>query len=149
MGRNSSQGYADALMEAACRKACFDDKVHPVDFQSGDLVQIYNLKLDTTHETKAKLLPRWSPPLIVTDCLLNSYILCRLDGTELRGTTHARWLHRYIPRHDGLVNQRYPTDTPTPEMPQWDEVEEEDNNETLPEIHGLFWNEDTMRACVA
>jgi len=84
-----SLGYTGALTEAAHRKAHFDDGVHPVEFNTGDLVQVYDSKLDTTYETKAKLLPHWSPPRIITDCLLNSYTLCRLDGTELRGTTHA------------------------------------------------------------
>ena len=102
-----SQGHTGALAEAARRKAHFDDKVHPVDFHAGDLVQVYNSRLDTTYEAKAKLAPNWSPPRIVTDRLLNSYTLCRLDGTELRGTTHARRLRRYISRRDGLVSQRY------------------------------------------
>src|SRR6266481_2305896 len=92
-----SQGYTDALVEATRRKARFDDQVHPVEFNAGDLVQVYNSKLDVTYETKAKLLPHWSPPRIITDHLLNSYTLCRLDGTELRGTTHAWRLRRYIP----------------------------------------------------
>ena len=57
-----SQGYAAALTEAARRKAQFDDKVHPVEFRAGDLVQVYNLKLDTTYETRAKLTLNWSLP---------------------------------------------------------------------------------------
>ncbi len=71
-----SQAYTGALAEAARRKAIFDDKVHPVEFKPGDLVQIYNSKLDVTYETKAKLLPCWSPPRIITDQLLNLYTLC-------------------------------------------------------------------------
>src|SRR6266481_857989 len=59
-----SQGYADALAEATCRKAHFNDQVHLVEFNTGDLVQVYNSKLDMTYETKAKLLPCWSPPQI-------------------------------------------------------------------------------------
>ena len=89
-----SQGYTEALAEAARRKACFDNKVHPVEFNKGDLVQVYNSKMDMMYETRVKLLPRWSPPRIITDCLLNSYILCRLDGTELQGTTRCSHLCR-------------------------------------------------------
>ena len=57
-----SQEYATALTEAAQRKAQFDDKVHLVEFRASNLVQVYNLKLDTTYETRAKLTPNWSPP---------------------------------------------------------------------------------------
>src|SRR6266481_8877778 len=55
-------------------KPIFDDKVHPIEFKPGDLVQIYNSKLDVTYEMKAKLLPHWSPPRIITDWLLNLYM---------------------------------------------------------------------------
>ena len=84
-----SQGHTDVLAEALWRKARFDNKVHLVEFKPGDLVQVYDSKLDMTYETQAKLLPHWSPPRIVTDRLLNSYTLRRLDGTELNDTTHA------------------------------------------------------------
>ena len=92
-----SQGHTDALAEASRRKAWFDDKVHWVEFKPGDLVQVYDSKLNMTYETRAKLLPCWSPPRIVTDRLLNSYTLRRLDGTELNGMTHARRLRRFMP----------------------------------------------------
>jgi transposase InsO family protein len=102
------QAYADILTEAAKRKSKFDDKVHPVEFQHGDLVQIYDSKLDMTFETRAKLLPRWSPPRIVTKKILNSYTLSDLEGTELEGTFHARRLRRYIPRSNSPVDRSYP-----------------------------------------
>ena len=84
-----SQGYVDALAEATCRKTQFDSKVHPMDFQVGDYIQVYNSRLDATYKAKAKLLPRWSPPRIITGRLLNSYTLCRPDGTEFNGTFHT------------------------------------------------------------
>ena len=56
-----SQVYTDALNKAANRKRRFDDKVHPVIFKTGDQVQVYDLKLNTTFDTKAKLWPQWSP----------------------------------------------------------------------------------------
>ena len=84
-----SQGYTGAITEGVCRKACFNDKVHLTEFSKGDRVQVYNSRLEVTYEAKAKLLPHWSLPHIITDRLLNSYMLCWLDGMELRGTTHA------------------------------------------------------------
>ncbi len=84
-----SQGYTKALAEAARRKARFDNRVHPVEFKAGDLVQVYDSCLDTTYEMRAKLLPCWSSPRIVTDSLLNSYTRGRLDGTDMNGTTHT------------------------------------------------------------
>ena len=99
-----SQGYATALTEAARWKAQFDNKVHPVEFRASDLVQVYNSKLDTTYETRAKLTLNWSPPRIITDRLLNSYTLSKLDGTELNGTAHASRLWWYIPKKGGLLD---------------------------------------------
>ena len=66
-----SQAYTDALNKAANRKRRFDDKVHPVTFKTGDQVQVYDSKLNTTFDTKAKLLPRWSPPRRITQKHLN------------------------------------------------------------------------------
>ena len=100
-----SQGYAAALTEATRRKAQFNDKVHLVEFRASDLVPVNNSKLDKTYETRAKLTLNWSPPQIVTDHLLNSYTLSKLDGTELNGTAHARRLRRYIPKKGGLLDQ--------------------------------------------
>ena len=84
-----SQAYTDALNEAVNRKRQFDDKVRPVIFKMGDQVQVYNSKLDTTFDTKAKLRPRWSPPRQITQRHLNSYMLSTLNGRELPGTVHA------------------------------------------------------------
>src|SRR6266481_303427 len=66
-----SQGYTDALTEAANRKRRFDSKVCPVTFATGNLVQVYDSKLDTTFESRAKLLPRWSSPRKVAEKHLN------------------------------------------------------------------------------
>ena len=90
-----SQGYTDTLTEAANRKRWFDGKVRPVTFVTGDLVQVYNLKLDMTFESRAKLLPQWSSPRKVTEKHLNSYTLCTQDSRELPGTFHACWLCHY------------------------------------------------------
>jgi len=92
------QGYSQALTGATKRKAWFDDKVHPVEFETGDLVQVYNSKLEITYETTAKLLLQWSLPRVITSKLLNSYTLCNLDSTELYGTYHVRCLQCYPQR---------------------------------------------------
>ncbi len=130
-----SQGYADTLAEATCRKTQFDSKVCLTDFQVGDYVQVYNSRLDATYEAKAKLLPRWSPPRIITGCLLNSYTLCRPDGTELNGTFHMRRLCKYAQQQEG------PPDQLEAEMT-------EDDDETIEAIQGLWEEQDATRACV-
>src|SRR6266481_9292343 len=43
-----SQGYTEALAEAARRKAQFDNRVHPVELKVGDLVQVYDSRLVPT-----------------------------------------------------------------------------------------------------
>src|SRR6266481_4822814 len=139
-----SQGHTAALAEATHRKAQFDNKVHPVVFKTGDLVQVYDSKLDNSYETRAKLIPNWSPPQIVTDCLLNSYMLSKLDGMELNGTTHARRLQRYLPRRGGLLDQRHPTEPNEGWIQEWDEEEDD----PITSIGGLFAHPDATRACV-
>ena len=139
-----SQGYAAALTEAARRKVQFDDKVHPVEFRAGNLVQVYNSKLDMTYETRAKLTLNWSPPQIVTDRLLSSYTLSKLDGTELNGTAHARHLRRYIPKKGGLLDQRHPTAPEEGWIQEWDE----EDDDPIAAIGGLFMHADATRACV-
>src|SRR6266481_9636489 len=92
--------------------------------------------LDMTFETKAKLLPRWSPPRIVMVRLLNSYTLCKLDGTEINGTTHAQCLRRFIPRHDRPLHQEQKADA----TPNWIWEWEEEKDETIETISELFGN---------
>jgi hypothetical protein len=103
-----TQGYSWALEEAVKRKNRFANRVHPVEFTLGDLVEVYTSKLNTLHKTKNKIIPQWSPLQFITNKLLNSYTLVRLDGTELPGTTHARRLRHYIARANGPVDQAYP-----------------------------------------
>ena len=85
-----SQGYTEALIEAANRKRQFDGKAHPVTFETGDQVQVYDSKLDMTFDARAKLLPQWSPPRQVTQKHLNPYTLSTLGSKELPGTFHVR-----------------------------------------------------------
>jgi len=138
-----SQGHSVALSEAMRWKAQFDDRVHPVEFNVGNMVQVYNSWLDTTYETRAKLMPRWSPPRTVTDRLLNSYMLCKLDGTDLDGTTHARRLRRFIPRRDGPLGHTLATEAAPDWIWEWDKEEE-----AIEAIGGLFGSPDATRACI-
>ena len=96
-------GYAEMVAHAIKRKAVFDKRVlarkpGEVIFRKGQLVQIYRSDLDYTFKTDRKLLPKWSPPQRVTERVLNSYTLERLDGTPIPGHFNARRLRRFIPR---------------------------------------------------
>ena len=137
-----SQGYTDTLTEAANRKRQFDGKVHPVTFATGDLVQVYDSKLDMTFESRAKLLPQWSLPRKVAEKHLNSYALCTQDGRELLGTFHAHQLHHYISRKEGLTMGAGMEGTGQ----QWIEEDEEEPGKTM---RGLFEEEDVTRVQVA
>src|SRR6266481_4705080 len=137
-----SQGYTDTLTEAANRKRRFDGKVHPVTFMTGDLVQVYDSKLDMTFESRAKLLPRWSSPRKVAEKQLNSYALCTQDGRELPGTFHARQLRHYVLQKEGPTTSMGREGT----RQQWIEEDEEEPGKTM---RGLFEEEDVMRAHIA
>ncbi|TFY73811.1 hypothetical protein EWM64_g10200, partial [Hericium alpestre] len=52
----------------------------------------------TTLKLAKKLLARWSHPHRITEHLLNSYRIERLDGTPEEGTTHAWHLRAFIPK---------------------------------------------------
>ncbi|PBK58555.1 hypothetical protein ARMSODRAFT_845021, partial [Armillaria solidipes] len=61
-------GYARAVDRGEKRKDTFDKKVvgskpGNVVFEEGELVQVFNTRLDKTMQTKKKLLPRWSGAL--------------------------------------------------------------------------------------
>ena len=47
----------------------------PIEFEVGDLVQVYNLTLDMMHKAERKIAPRWSEPRIVVSKGINSYKL--------------------------------------------------------------------------
>ena len=119
------------------RKRRFDDKVCPVTFKTGDQVQVYDSKLDTTFDTKAKLLLRWSPPRRITQKHLNSYTLSTLNGRELPGTVHARRLHHYTPQGDETTGEQ---------DPETGEQQQAKDEEELGEaIRELFREEDVAR----
>ena len=47
----------------------------PIEFEVGDLVQVYDLTLDMTHKAERKIAPRWSGSRIVVSKGINSYKL--------------------------------------------------------------------------
>ena len=107
-------------------------------FKTGDQVQVYDSKLDTTFNTKVKLLPRWSLPRRITQKHLNSYMLSTLNGRESPGAVHARRLHHYTPRGDETIGEQDPEAV--------EQRRTEDEEELGEAIRGLFREEDVTRA---
>ena len=104
-------GSVNAELHADRRKATFDNRVLKeipkadrekleamTSFAVGDLVQVYESRRDGTHETKAKLLPKWSPPRRVLEKRVNSYKIATLEGLVLGGWTHARRMRKFQTR---------------------------------------------------
>lgn len=98
------------LEEADRRKGRFDEGVSFTEFDTGSLVQVYDSPADQNYRTINKLKPRWSPPLMVTGKYINSYLLCTLDGTALKGTFHARRLRKFVPLRGSTLDQLTPQD---------------------------------------
>ncbi|THH08020.1 hypothetical protein EW146_g9124 [Bondarzewia mesenterica] len=103
-------GYTFTVEHAHKRKAAFDRRVisaapGEVIFARHDLVQIYKNALDFTLSTASKLMPQWSAPHRIRNCLLNSYILEDLNGNLLPGKFSSRRLRRFSPR-DGTTLAR-------------------------------------------
>jgi hypothetical protein len=102
-----AEGYSCMITEAEQRKSRHDSGVTPAEFETGDLVQVYDSQRDGNYDTRNKLLPRWSPPRIIIGRDLNSYYLEKLDRTEIGTAIHAKRLRRYIPRIGSEVDQAY------------------------------------------
>ena len=97
-------------LHAAKRKIAFDWKVliskaGPVEFESSQLVQVYNNAADTTFATNRKLMPRWSAPCCVVGKVSNSYRLATLEGFPISEMVHARWLQHFFPREGTVLAQ--------------------------------------------
>ncbi|KAF8578557.1 hypothetical protein K439DRAFT_1304312, partial [Ramaria rubella] len=58
-----SDGYARTLDHAIVQKQKFDKKVRVLGFQPGNIVQVYDKKLEKSFSIHNKLAPRWSGPL--------------------------------------------------------------------------------------
>ncbi|KAF8585612.1 hypothetical protein K439DRAFT_1342849 [Ramaria rubella] len=77
-----SDGYAHTLNHAIVLKWKFDKKVRVLDFQPGDIVQVYDKKLEKSFSVHNKLAPRWLGPLRIITRHLNSYSVNSLGETE-------------------------------------------------------------------
>ena len=69
---------------AAQWKVRFDGKVVEVTFRDGDLVQVYNITLDNTFESNAKLLCHLSMSMRIHEKFKNSYTIEILEGLTLQ-----------------------------------------------------------------
>ena len=70
----------------------------PIEFNVGDLVQVYDPTQEMTHKADRKILPRWSGPRLVISKGINSYKLAQLNGTVLERNFHANHLWGFIAR---------------------------------------------------
>ena len=52
-----------------------NDSVMPIEFEVGDLVQVYDPTLNMMHKPERKIAPRWSGPRIVVLKGINLYKL--------------------------------------------------------------------------
>lgn len=67
----------------------FNKKVHPRQFQVGDMVLKENLKVQADHEKKGKFDPSWLGPYVVTASFGSSaYQLSTLEGDLLDDHTN-------------------------------------------------------------
>jgi hypothetical protein len=103
-----------SVTEAERRKHIFDSKARVPDLKIGDLAQVYDSKADSNFSTINKLAPRWSTPRIITGKYLNSFTVCTLKGTPLKGLVHMRRLRPYTPLRGTTLDMIFPRDIPEP-----------------------------------
>ena len=103
--------HLSQLELAEHQKSNWDDRTPATEFTTDKLVQFYDSRLDSTHKTIKKLIPRWSKPHIITGKSLNSYSLSTLHGTAIPGMFHSRRLRKYIPLRGTSLDATYSTPT--------------------------------------
>ena len=86
------------ITDSARRRAYANDAVTPIEFEVGDMVQVYDATLDMTHKAEKKILPRWSGPRLVVLKGINSYKLARLNGSVLSKDFHVNHLRGFVAR---------------------------------------------------
>ena len=92
-----SDGFTHTIDHATICKKYFIKKVKLMAFQIDDLVQVYNNKLDQSFSTQNKLARRWSAPMKIISCHLNSYTLHLLGMLEGGIFMHSRRMRHFIP----------------------------------------------------
>ena len=80
----------------------------------GDLVQVYDSKVDFNFATINKLAPQWLIPRLITGKYLNSFALSTLNGIPLSGLFHIRRLRPYIPLRGSTLDLIHPRDVAAP-----------------------------------
>ena len=90
------ENLAHHITDSEHRRAQSNDSTTPIEFEVGDLVQVYDPTLDMTHKADRKIVPRWSGPRLVVSKGINSYKLARLNGTILERNFHANHLHGFV-----------------------------------------------------
>ena len=86
------------ITDSERRRAYANDAVTPIEFEVGDMVQVYDATLDMTHKAEKKILPRWSGPRLVVLKGINSYKLARLNGSVLSRDFHVNHLRGFVAR---------------------------------------------------
>jgi hypothetical protein len=77
-----------SLQKAKQQKNSFDNNAKIVKFKISDIVQWYDSPADENHPSINKLAPRWSGPVQIYACFLNSFSLCDLNGIPLKNSLH-------------------------------------------------------------
>jgi hypothetical protein len=106
--------HLSQLELAERQKSNWDDRTPATEFATDELVQFYDSRLDNSHKTIKKLIPRWSKPHIVSGKSLNSYTLSTLHGTAIPGMFHSRRLRKYIPLRGTSLDTSHLTPTTLP-----------------------------------
>jgi transposase InsO family protein len=103
-----------SLEDAERRKTSFDTNSPITKFHVGNLVQVYDSASDFNYRSVNKLAPKWSEPRIIYGEFSNSFVLCTVSGTPLKGLFHSRRLRHYIPLRGTTLDTLYPREDTTP-----------------------------------
>lgn len=100
-----SDGWARSIDHATTRKRHFDKKVKAIDFLVGDIVQVYDDRLDKNYKLDNKLAARWSGPMQINTKLLNSYEVNALGYSDGGIYVHGRRMRRWVPNKGTALEQ--------------------------------------------
>ncbi|EJD36339.1 hypothetical protein AURDEDRAFT_130122 [Auricularia subglabra TFB-10046 SS5] len=92
-----SDAHARTIEHAVERKARFDKEIVDTRFSVGDIVQVYQDRLDSTFETSAKLAAKWSGPMRIVAHYVGSWKVRDLEASEGGLFVSGRRLRRWVP----------------------------------------------------
>ena len=103
VAQQNLDAYSHIVEHAAKQEAAFDCKVElshdgVIEYAKGDLVEIWDSRLNLTLSTEAKLLPCCGAPHRVVDQRCNSYQLETVQGLPVGGMFSVRHLRQFVPR---------------------------------------------------